>query len=53
MTFLEKYCEDHPSDGRSEGRIITLNCPSDFGYEPDDDPCPVNCRECWNREVPE
>lgn len=61
MTFLEKYMEDHPSDGRGEGRIITKDCPSDFGYESDDDGLctetadypPINCRECWNREVPE
>lgn len=60
MTFLEKYMEDHASDGRGEGRIIIEDCPSDFGYESNDDGlCTeiadyrARCRDCWNREVPE
>ena len=58
MTFLEKYCDDHPGeqDGQFREPYWDGYCPSDFKYEKRSkcpDTRPGGCMRCWNREVPE
>ncbi len=57
MTLLEKCMAEHP--GMREGKIVSMMCPSDLGYnnapplcqEHEEAECAL-CWDCWNREVP-
>lgn len=61
MTYLEKYKLDHPlglinNTGLPGGMVC--HCPSNYDYEDVGNylGCPhkgIDCRTCWNREMPE
>ena len=57
MTFLDRFCIDHPEMREYARKSGLLVCPSDCGYEPDTGPCDSNargmsCKQCWLREIP-
>lgn len=56
MTYKEKLAIEHP-ELRPVG-ILAVGCPQHYGYAaegycPNYDGTVKNCRECWNREIPE
>ena len=61
MTYLEKYKQDHPfgliNDNGLPGGTL-CHCPSDYCYEDVSfyigcSHRDLDCRTCWNREMPE
>lgn len=59
MTFLENLMKDNPSlsKGEVESMAIYHRCPFQYGYE-NKKRCDGNktwdeCRDCWNREMPD
>lgn len=52
MTFKEKLQQEYPECVGDEFYFGCEGCPSNYGYEPEQ-LCDLNCRECWNREIPE
>lgn len=53
MTCVEKLRQDHPEmDEFDIGYLVGQNCPNEHGYpEPHD--CDFDCKNCWDREIPE
>ena len=56
MTLLEKAMQEHP--GMREGKIVSMMCPSDLGYNDAPPLCQeheeaeyVHCWDCWNRKA--
>lgn len=55
MTFREKWIQEHPGE---DIRGAITHCPPTFGYEDRtfQKQCPylpINCTQCWDREIPE
>ena len=53
MTFREKLMKEHPEKVEKTLKKYCNVCPDEYGYENYFD-CPDNldCRDCWNREIP-
>lgn len=54
MTFREKLMKEHPEKVENTLKIYCSTCPDDYGYEDYFDcPTSLDCRDCWDREMPE
>lgn len=57
MTYLEKLKQDHPNwDDEEIRRYIEDECPQPYKSPagcPDGLKPLIDCKECWNREIPE
>lgn len=64
MTFREKLAVEHPNMLNNNSIGGRVGCPYNYGYEihdnapcynrkPFDDSIMINCRNCWDREIPE
>lgn len=52
MTYREKLMQEHPEQVSETYIGGCLGCPSDISF-PGAPGCVHNCRECWDREIPE